>query len=148
MDLIVSLNLTVHNEESRLREELARLAHFTRGTYELVIVLDRCKDGRKAICTGFIPDHPRFKIKLLKAPNVFETKAKNLAALKSKRDPVEIGRYRERIDPQGTVNALKESSREVLKIWNLYPSIQVVLEKSAPPIVQLLKALVQFSKQS
>jgi hypothetical protein len=119
---VVSLNLTVNNQDHLLREEL-------------IIVLDSCNDDRKAICAGFIPDHPRFKIKLLKAPNVFETKAKNLAALKSKRDPVEIERYRERIDPQGTVNALKESSREVLKIWNLYLSIKVVLEKNSPPRV-------------
>jgi hypothetical protein len=119
---VVSLNLTVNNQDHLLREEL-------------IIVLDSCNDDRKAICAGFIPDHPRFKIKLLKAPNVFETKAKNLAALKSKRDPVEIERYRERIDPQGTVNALKESSREVLKIWNLYLSTKVVLEKNSPPRV-------------
>jgi hypothetical protein len=119
---VVSLNLTVNNQDHLPREEL-------------IIVLDSCNDDRKAICAGFIPDHPRFKIKLLKAPNVFETKAKNLAALKSKRDPVEIERYRERIDPQGTVNALKESSREVLKIWNLYLSIKVVLEKNSPPRV-------------
>ena len=122
MNPVVSLNLTVNNQDHLLREEL-------------IIVLDSCNDDRKAICAGFIPDHPRFKIKLLKAPNVFETKAKNLAALKSKRDPVEIERYRERIDPQGTVNALKESSREVLKIWNLYLSIKVVLEKNSPPRV-------------
>lgn len=122
MNPVVSLNLTVNNQDHLLREEL-------------IIVLDSCNDDRKAICAGFIPDHPRFKIKLLKAPNVFETKAKNLAALKSKRDPVEIERYRERIDPQGTVNALKESSREVLKIWNLYLSTKVVLEKNSPPRV-------------
>ena len=122
MNPVVSLNLTVNNQDHLPREEL-------------IIVLDSCNDDRKAICAGFIPDHPRFKIKLLKAPNVFETKAKNLAALKSKRDPVEIERYRERIDPQGTVNALKESSREVLKIWNLYLSIKVVLEKNSPPRV-------------
>jgi len=133
VERIVSLNLTVHNQEPLLREEL-------------VIVLDGCKDGKKAICAGFIPDHPRFEIKLLQAPNAFETRAKNLSALNSKRDSVEIGKYRERIDPQGTVNALKESSREVVKIWDLYPSTQVVLEKSAPPSVQPLKALVQFSK--
>lgn len=90
MDPIVSLNLTVHNQEPLLREVLDRLAHFTRGPYELVIVLDGCKDRSEVICAEFIRDHPRLKIKLLQAPNVFETKANNLAAQQSEGEHIVI----------------------------------------------------------
>lgn len=78
--MTLSLNLTIYNKEALLPEVLCRIKEYTTGTYEIVFVLDGCTDGSEAIVMQFIKDNPQIETKVFMAPNVFETRANNIAA--------------------------------------------------------------------
>jgi glycosyltransferase involved in cell wall biosynthesis len=87
---MVSINLTVHNKEFLLGECLNRIKDNTTGIYELVVVLDGCSDSSESILDRFISDNKNLAIKKLYAPNVFETKANNIAARNSNGEYIAI----------------------------------------------------------
>lgn len=76
----LSIIVCVHNKEFMIREVLNRIKQHTDGAYELVIVLDGCTDGSEAIVNDWHASNKHITTKILMAPNVFETKANNIAA--------------------------------------------------------------------
>lgn len=72
-----SIILTVHNKGFLLNRVLESIKKFTYGTYELIIVLDGCSDDSEVISNEFKNNNPNLKIKIIKTPDVFETKANN-----------------------------------------------------------------------
>lgn len=87
---MISINLTVHNKEFLLNRVLAGIKNNTVVPYELVIVLDGCSDKSESIVDEFQRFNPQITIKKLFAPNVFETKANNIAAINSSGDYIFI----------------------------------------------------------
>ncbi len=87
---MVSINLTVHNKEFLLDDCLNRIKNNTTGSYELVVVLDGCSDSSESILDRFISNNKSIFIKKLYAPNVFETKANNIAARNSNGEYIAI----------------------------------------------------------
>jgi glycosyltransferase involved in cell wall biosynthesis len=87
---MLSINLTVHNKDFLLHNCLERIKKYTTGTYEIIIVLDGCTDSCSFIVDQFISNNKELKIKKLETPNVFETKANNLAAKNSTGDYIAI----------------------------------------------------------
>lgn len=85
-----SLILTVHNKGFLLNDSLERIKKFTKGLYELIIVLDGCSDNSELIAKNFILKNPKLKIKLLYANDVFETKANNIGLKSAEGDYVII----------------------------------------------------------
>ena len=85
----LSINLTVHNKDFLLEQVLNGITQNTTGDYELVVVLDGCTDRSEEVLDHFIAASS-IKIKKLYAPNVFETKANNLAARNSEGDHIII----------------------------------------------------------
>lgn len=83
---MISLNLTIHNKDFLLKEVLDGIKSNTISNYELVLVLDGCSDESENIVNNFIANNPKIKIIKLYAPNVFETKANNIAAKNSSGD--------------------------------------------------------------
>lgn len=85
---MISIILTVHNKDFLLEKVLQRIFFNTNLPYELIIVLDGCTDNSKNIVNSFIIFYENYElsyykdnlinIKVLEAPNVFETKANNL----------------------------------------------------------------------
>lgn len=87
--MTTSINLTIHNKGFLLPEVLSRILRFTTGPFELVCVLDGCTDNSAAVLDHFCWKN-RIYPKILTAPNVFETKANNLAAQVSTGDYIII----------------------------------------------------------
>jgi len=85
-----SINLTIHNKGFLVKEVLERIKQYTTNAYELVIVLDGCSDDSESIVQDFVKSNTQIKTKILQAPNVFETKANNLAAKSSDGDYIII----------------------------------------------------------
>jgi O-antigen biosynthesis protein len=77
---MLSINITIHNKGYLIEEVLHRIVKYTTGTYEIVFVLDGCTDDSFEKVSKFIVSHRHIKTKILTAPNVFETKANNIAA--------------------------------------------------------------------
>lgn len=72
-----SIILTIHNKDFLVKESLERIKKLTKGSYELIIVLDGCTDKSEEIVLSFIKENPNIKISLEYTPDVFETKANN-----------------------------------------------------------------------
>lgn len=87
---MISINLTIHNKDFLLKEVLSGIKKNTVSNYELVLVLDGCSDMSEYIVDDFIINNPEIKVKKLYAPNVFETKANNIAAKHSSGDYIII----------------------------------------------------------
>lgn len=85
---MTSINVTIHNKAQLLPLFLSRLAANTVGEVEYVFVLDGCTDDSEPIVRAFAGRHPA--VTILTAPNVFETKANNIAAKASKGDYIII----------------------------------------------------------
>ena len=113
---MLSINLTVHNKDFLLRDCLERIKKYTTGNYEIVIVLDGCTDLSLSITDQFILDNKDLLIKKIEAPNVFETKANNLAAKNS------IGDYIAIIQDDMLINELGWNER-MLKLFNFFTDI-------------------------
>jgi len=77
---MISLNLTIHNKDFLLNSVLEGIKLNTVGPYELVCVLDGCTDKSEEILDKFIKENKSTSIIKTEAPNVFETKANNIAA--------------------------------------------------------------------
>lgn len=102
-----SINITVHNKEALLPEFLECLLAYTPCTHpqcyqqsELIFVFDGCTDNSEAVVRKWLEDKSGLNVKLLTAPDVFETKANNIAARESSgeyiailQDDVMIGQY-------------------------------------------------------
>jgi len=86
---MTSINLTVHNKGFLLDRVLNGIKNNTVGNYELVVVLDGCTDNSESILDSFISSN-QIPVKKLYAPNVFETKANNIAAKSSEGDYIFI----------------------------------------------------------
>lgn len=87
---MLSINLTIHDKDFLLEESLERIKKFTNGRYEIVAVLDGCKDGSENILDSFIKKNPQISVKKLIADDVFETKSNNIAAKNSSGDYIAI----------------------------------------------------------
>ena len=87
---LISINLTVHNKCLLLKECLEKIKINTVGHYEIIVVLDGCSDSSESILDSFISDNKNIAIKKLYAPNVFETKANNIAARNSNGEYIAI----------------------------------------------------------
>jgi glycosyltransferase involved in cell wall biosynthesis len=85
-----SLILTVHNKGFLLDNSLNRIKQYTKGNYELIVVLDGCSDDSEGKTLNFIKHNPDIKIKLEYAPDVFETKANNIGLKRAESDYVII----------------------------------------------------------
>lgn len=86
----LSINLTIHNKGFLIERVLERIKKHTAGPFELVIVLDGCTDDSEWKVRKFCALNPQIKTIILEAPNVFETKANNLAARASTGDHIII----------------------------------------------------------
>jgi glycosyltransferase involved in cell wall biosynthesis len=73
-----SIILTVHNKDFLLKESLIRMKALTKGTYEIIVVLDGCSDKSEEILLSFVKENPDMKIIVDYADDVFETKANNI----------------------------------------------------------------------
>jgi glycosyltransferase involved in cell wall biosynthesis len=87
---MISINLTIHNKAFLLNRVLDGIKNNTIDPYELIIVLDGCTDESESIVDKFIHSNSSIKTKKLYAPNVFETKANNIAAKNSEGDYIII----------------------------------------------------------
>jgi glycosyltransferase involved in cell wall biosynthesis len=78
-----SINVTVFNKGFLIYDVLTRIKKFTTGKYELIVVIDGCIDDSESEIKRFIADNQDVNITVLYAPNIFETRANNIAAKKS-----------------------------------------------------------------
>jgi len=85
-----SLILTVHNKGFLVGESLQRIKKHTKGTYEVVIVLDGCTDNSEQVVIDFKKQNPSIKMVVEYADDVFETKANNIGLKKAQSDTVII----------------------------------------------------------
>lgn len=79
---MISINLTIHNKENILKEVLDGIFHNTVSKFELICVLDGCTDNSEKILLEYLYNNKNKNLihfNVLYAPNVFETKANNLA---------------------------------------------------------------------
>jgi len=77
---MTSINLTIHNKESIIANVLRGILSNATGDIELVVCFDGCTDKSEVSFIKELRNHPKQKIKVLYADNVFETKANNMAA--------------------------------------------------------------------
>ena len=85
-----SINLTIHNKDYLIPNLLNAIVKNTIGSYEIIIVLDGCNDMSEEKVFEFFKSHTEISHKILYAPNVFETKANNIAAKNSDGDYIFI----------------------------------------------------------
>jgi glycosyltransferase involved in cell wall biosynthesis len=85
-----SIIYTIHNKDFLVGEGLERLKKFTKGLYEIIIVLDGCSDLSELIVLDFKKKNPKLKIKIEYTDDVFETKANNVGLKKSESEYVII----------------------------------------------------------
>tara|TARA_Y100000310_G_scaffold293621_1_gene323347 strand:- start:9918 stop:10769 length:852 start_codon:yes stop_codon:yes gene_type:complete len=78
-----SVNLTIHDKGFLLSRVLESIKDFTTDEYEIIAVLDGCADNSEEVLLKFIQRNPQISIKVFKTPDVFETKANNVAARNS-----------------------------------------------------------------
>ena len=76
---MTSIILTIHNKAFLLPDVLAGIKNNAIGNYEIIFVLDGCTDSSPQMVEYFCTNNPRIKTTVIDAPNVFETKANNLA---------------------------------------------------------------------
>ncbi len=88
--MLLSINLTIYNKEKILADVLFGILNNTVSDYELVVVLDACKDKSKEILLECIPKFKKDNLKCLKIieseEELFETKANNKALKASQSD--------------------------------------------------------------
>lgn len=72
-----SLILTVHDKDFLIERVLSAIKNNTTGIYELIIVLDGCKDNSALLVSTFAKLNPSIKTVVIETPDVFETKANN-----------------------------------------------------------------------
>ena len=84
-----SLILTVHDKDFLINQVLSGIKNNTKGTYELIIVLDGCKDNSAQLVNNFVNENTSIKTTVIETPDVFETKANN-AGLKLAQSDVVI----------------------------------------------------------
>lgn len=72
-----SLILTIHNKDFLVERSLNAIKNYTKGIYELIIVLDGCSDNSEFLVSKFSKENKNLKIKIISTPDVFETKANN-----------------------------------------------------------------------
>lgn len=77
---MISINLTIHNKDFLIQRVLESIRKFTKNDYEIVVVLDGCTDNSENLVIDFFEKNKNIQHKILKAPNVFETKSNNIAA--------------------------------------------------------------------
>lgn len=80
---MISINLTIHNKGFLLDRVLNGIKENTKSDFELICVLDGCEDDSRDILESFEEKNKNINMKILSAPNVFETKANNMAAFNS-----------------------------------------------------------------
>jgi glycosyltransferase involved in cell wall biosynthesis len=85
-----SIVLTVHNKDFLVGESLERIKKFTKGSYEIIVVLDGCSDNSEIIVNDFFKKNPKIKNQVLYADDVFETKANNMGMKSSESDTIII----------------------------------------------------------
>ena len=83
-----SIILTIHNKGWMIEDVIRRIKTYTSGPYELIVVLDGCTDNSEQVVSHNIKEFD--KIKVLTAPNVFETKANNMGLKEAEGDYVII----------------------------------------------------------
>ncbi len=121
---MLSINLTVHNKDFLLLDCLERIKKYTTGKYEIVIVLDGCTDSSLSITDQFVSNNKDLLIKKIEAPNVFETKANNLAAKNS------VGDYIAIIQDDMLINELGWNER-MLKPFNFFTDVFSVTARTS-----------------
>lgn len=91
---MTSINLTIHNKARLLPSVLKGIFENTIGPYELIVVFDGCTDSSESsfmgYCDGIKKGMKMPQIIIAKENNVFETKANNTAAKKSKGEHIII----------------------------------------------------------
>lgn len=125
---MISINLTVHNKDFLIEKVLSSIYSNTIGPYEIVIVLDGCTDKSKDIVHSY-HNSINFNslivpVKILEAPNVFETKANNIAAKNS------IGDYIIIIQDDMIINERGWNER-LLKPFKAFDDIFAVTARTA-----------------
>jgi glycosyltransferase involved in cell wall biosynthesis len=85
-----SIILTVHNKDFLLKNSLDRIKKYTKGNYELIIILDGCTDDSESITNHFISENKKIKIKFEITNDIFETKANNVGLKMAENDLVII----------------------------------------------------------
>ena len=87
---MISINLTIHNKGFLIRRVLEAIKKNTIQDFEIVVVLDGCNDESEKEVSQFFKENHFINNVILEAPNVFETKANNMAAKASSGDHIII----------------------------------------------------------
>ena len=85
-----SLILTIHNKDFLVPTSLEKIRKHTRGSYELIVVLDGCSDNSENFVLEFRRNNPALSIKVEYAGDVFETRANNIGLKRAEGDFVII----------------------------------------------------------
>ena len=87
-DITDSIILTVHNQEDIIKHVLAGIENNTKGSYELILVIDGCTDNTEKVILDYMKGSSLANnLTIRYADNVFETKANNIGLKES------IGKY-------------------------------------------------------
>ena len=87
-DIIDSIILTVHNQENIIKHVLAGIEKNTKGSYELILVIDGCTDNTEKVILEYMKGSSLANnLTIRYADNVFETKANNIGLKEA------IGKY-------------------------------------------------------
>ena len=75
-DITDSIILTVHNQEDIIKHVLAGIENNTKGSYELIIVIDGCTDNTEKVILDYMKGSSLANnLTIRYADNVFETKS-------------------------------------------------------------------------
>jgi len=121
---MISINLTIYNQEGIIREVLNRIKTYTSGDYEIVTVVDGCTDRTEEYVDDFISNNPDVNIKKIITPDLNEVKANNIAAKNS------IGDYIIILHGDMLVNE-KDWNLRILKPLKKYDDIFAVTARCA-----------------
>lgn len=117
---MTSVILTVHNKAWLIDRVLHGIFDNSRDEdYELIVVLDGCTDNSESVVESFCKIHKpaRVPMKILHAPNVFETKANNLAARSASGETIMIVQDDMVIKENGWISRMHKPVREFSDIF-------------------------------
>lgn len=117
---MTSVILTIHNKAWLIDRVLHGIFENSRDDdYELIIVIDGCTDNSESVVESFCELHKpsRVPMKILHAPNVFETKANNLAARSASGETIVIVQDDMVIKENGWLSRMRKPIREFSDIF-------------------------------
>jgi glycosyltransferase involved in cell wall biosynthesis len=121
-----SLILTVHNKAWLIDEVYNNIKeNASTDVEELTIIFDGCTDGSEKIIKNCLKESPKFKVKLLHTPDVWETKANNIGLRES------VGDYCIIIQDDQVIKE-KDFDRMLKIPFDNFPEVFAVTSRRAP----------------